>query len=75
MFHFRFDIDRLQTIYYKTMIYCPLPLSAQVFFRAGVLGRLEDMRDQRLAIVLTQFQSFCRGHLMRKQYKKLLDQR
>jgi len=49
--------------------------NSKVFFRAGVLGRLEDMRDQRLAIVLTQFQSFCRGHLMRKQYKKLLDQR
>ena len=47
----------------------------QVFFRAGVLGRLEDMRDERLGIVLTQFQSYCRGYLMRRQFKKLQDQR
>lgn len=47
----------------------------QVFFRAGVLGRLEDMRDERLAKILTQFQSYCRGYIMRKQYKKLQDQR
>ncbi len=47
----------------------------QVFFRAGVLGRLEDQRDQRLAQVLTQFQAYCRGYLMRKTYRKLLDQR
>lgn len=49
--------------------------NSKVFFRAGVLGRLEDMRDERLAIVLTQLQAFARGFLMRKQYRKLLDQR
>ncbi|KAL5473297.1 hypothetical protein EMCRGX_G027764 [Ephydatia muelleri] len=48
---------------------------SKVFFRAGVLGRLEDMRDERLSIVLTQFQSFCRGYSTRKTYRKLLDQR
>ncbi|XP_065826219.1 myosin heavy chain, striated muscle-like [Oscarella lobularis] len=48
---------------------------SKVFFRAGVLGRLEDLRDEKLGRVLTQFQAFCRGFLMRRQYKKLLDQR
>ena len=47
----------------------------QVFFRAGVLGRLEDMRDVQLGIVLTALQSRCRGYLMRKLYRKLVDQR
>lgn len=48
---------------------------SKVFFKAGVLGRLEDMRDVRLGEVLTQFQSYCRGYLMRKMYRKLIDQR
>ena len=49
--------------------------NSKVFFRAGVLGRLEEMRDERLALVLTQFQAFTRGFLMRKFYRKLIDQR
>lgn len=49
--------------------------NSKVFFKAGVLGRLEDLRDVRLGEVLTQFQSHCRGYLMRKMYKKLIDQR
>ena len=49
--------------------------NSKVFFKAGVLGRLEDMRDIRLGEVLTQFQSYCRGYLMRKMHKKLIDQR
>ena len=49
--------------------------NSKVFFRAGVLGRLEDMRDERLGIVLTQFQAYARGYLMRKFYRKLIDQR
>lgn len=48
---------------------------SKVFFRAGVLGRLEDMRDQKLGQVLTQLQAFARGYIMRKDYRKLLDQR
>ena len=48
---------------------------SKVFFRAGVLGRLEDMRDERLGKVLTQLQAFARGYIMRKNYRKLLDQR
>ncbi len=48
---------------------------SKVFFRAGVLGRLEDMREERLSIVLGQFQAFCRGYIMRKKYRKLMEQR
>lgn len=40
-----------------------------------MLGRLEDMRDVQMGIVLTAFQCRCRGYLMRKMYRKLLDQR
>ena len=48
---------------------------SKVFFKAGVLGSLEDLRDERLGKIIGQFQSYCRGYLMRKQYRKLLDQR
>lgn len=47
----------------------------QVFFRAGVLGQLEEMRDARLAKILSLLQAQCRGFLMRKEYKKMLDKR
>ncbi len=48
---------------------------SKVFFKAGVLGRLEDMRDEKLSAVLTQLQAYARGFCMRKAYRKLLDQR
>jgi len=48
---------------------------SKVFFKAGVLGRLEDLRDERLGIIIAQLQAYCRGYLMRKQYKKLQEQR
>ena len=48
---------------------------SKVFFKAGVLGRLEDLRDERLGIIISQLQAYCRGYLMRKQYKKLQEQR
>ncbi|XP_038064642.1 myosin heavy chain, striated muscle-like isoform X2 [Patiria miniata] len=47
----------------------------KVFFRAGVLGQLEDMRDTRLSRILSLLQAVCRGYLMRRIYKKILDQR
>jgi len=46
---------------------------SKVFFRAGVLGRLEDMRDEKLSKILTQLQAYARGFCMRRAYKKLLD--
>ncbi|KAL3877462.1 hypothetical protein ACJMK2_035164 [Sinanodonta woodiana] len=49
--------------------------ATKVFFKAGVLGMLEDMRDERLSKIISMFQAHIRGYLMRKQYKKLQDQR
>lgn len=51
------------------------PLFSQVFFRAGVLAKLEDMRDERLAKIMTMLQSRVRGFLMRIEFKKMLERR
>ncbi|CAF1406288.1 unnamed protein product, partial [Didymodactylos carnosus] len=47
----------------------------KVFFKAGVLGQLEDMRDAALSKIITILQGQIRGYVMRKEYKKMLDQR
>ncbi|XP_013840744.1 myosin-7B isoform X5 [Sus scrofa] len=44
----------------------------KVFFKAGLLGVLEELRDQRLAKVLTLLQARGRGRLMRLEYQRLL---
>jgi len=47
----------------------------KVFFKAGVLGQLEEMRDERLSKILANFQARIRAYLIRKNYSKLQDQR
>ncbi|XP_034027771.1 myosin-7B-like [Thalassophryne amazonica] len=47
----------------------------KVFFKSGLLGQLEDMRDIRLSEILTIIQAMCRGKLMRIEHQKLLLQR
>ncbi|KAG9349801.1 hypothetical protein JZ751_026154 [Albula glossodonta] len=47
----------------------------KVFFRAGVLAKLEDMRDERLSKIMTMLQSRSRGFLMRIEFKKMLERR
>ena len=49
--------------------------STKVFFKAGVLGYLEDLRDERLSSIVSMFQAHIRGYLVRKTYKKLCDRR
>ena len=49
--------------------------ATKVFFRAGVLGQLEDIRDERLGKIIAMFQAWIRGYLMRRQYRRLQDQR
>ncbi|XP_069125116.1 myosin heavy chain, striated muscle isoform X8 [Argopecten irradians] len=49
--------------------------TTKVFFKAGVLGNLEEMRDERLSKIISMFQAHIRGYLIRKAYKKLQDQR
>ncbi|XP_018022395.1 myosin heavy chain, muscle isoform X3 [Hyalella azteca] len=47
----------------------------KVFFRAGVLGQLEEIRDDRLAKIISWLQAWIRGYISRKNYKKLQEQR
>ncbi|NXK64500.1 MYH7 protein, partial [Sylvietta virens] len=47
----------------------------KVFFKAGLLGLLEEMRDERLAKVLTMLQARIRGYLMRLEYQKIISRR
>ncbi|XP_054718745.1 myosin heavy chain, muscle-like isoform X3 [Uloborus diversus] len=47
----------------------------KVFFRAGVLGRLEEMRDERLGKIITWLQAWVRWYECKKEFKKLQEQR
>uniref|UniRef100_A0A672GK62 Myosin heavy chain, fast skeletal muscle-like n=1 Tax=Salarias fasciatus TaxID=181472 RepID=A0A672GK62_SALFA len=47
----------------------------KVFFKAGLLGFLEEMRDEKLAILVTMTQALCRGFLMRREFVKMMERR
>ncbi|XP_046879900.1 myosin-7-like [Hypomesus transpacificus] len=47
----------------------------KVFFKAGLLGTLEEMRDDRLALIITGIQSHSRGLLARVEFQKIVDRR
>ncbi|XP_056406587.1 myosin-4-like [Hyla sarda] len=47
----------------------------KVFFKAGLLGTLEEMRDDKLAHLITRTQAMCRGYLMRVEFKKMMERR
>ncbi|KAK3877615.1 hypothetical protein Pcinc_017693 [Petrolisthes cinctipes] len=49
--------------------------NTKVFFRAGALGTLEEIRDDTVARLMTGMQSVIRGYNSRKNYKKLQEQR
>merc|ERR1719494_1723586 len=49
--------------------------NTKVFFRAGVLGELEDIRDERLGKIITWMQSWIRGMVSRNEFKRLQEQR
>ncbi len=46
----------------------------QVFFKAGILARMEEMRDEALARIITKFQCACRAYLAQCDYQRRLDQ-
>lgn len=46
-----------------------------MFFRAGVLGQMEEFRDERLGKIMSWMQAWARGYLSRKGFKKLQEQR
>ncbi|PAV91412.1 hypothetical protein WR25_06397 isoform A [Diploscapter pachys] len=47
----------------------------KVFFKAGVLARLEELRDEALSIIMTKFQCAARGYLALCEYKRRKEQR
>ncbi|KFO18888.1 Myosin-4 [Fukomys damarensis] len=47
----------------------------KVFFKAGLLGTLEEMRDEKLAQLITRTQAMCRGFLMRVEFRKMVERR
>lgn len=42
----------------------------KIFFKNGVLGKLEELRDLRLKLIITDFQSASRGQLARTNFKE-----
>merc|ERR1711990_610720 len=46
-----------------------------IFFRAGFLGVLEDLRDARLSAILSGLQARGKGRLMRVEFNKLVERR
>merc|ERR1711979_125688 len=47
----------------------------KVFFRAGILGYMEEVREDKIGSVLSWLQAGARGKASRMQYKKLQDQK
>uniref|UniRef100_A0A8D3DIE0 Myosin heavy chain fast skeletal muscle-like n=1 Tax=Scophthalmus maximus TaxID=52904 RepID=A0A8D3DIE0_SCOMX len=47
----------------------------KVFFKAGLLGTLEEMRDEKLAILVTMTQALCRGFLSRREFVQMMERR
>lgn len=54
---------------------CFIPYVMKVFFKAGLLGHLEEMRDERLAKVLTLLQAVARGKIMRIELQRMMERR
>lgn len=46
-----------------------------MFFRAGVLGSMEELRDDRLGKIIAWLQAWMRGWISRKEFKRLQEQR
>ncbi|XP_054134640.1 myosin heavy chain, skeletal muscle, adult-like isoform X4 [Melozone crissalis] len=47
----------------------------KVFFKAGLIGVLEEMRDEKLAQLITRTQARCRGFLARVEYQRMVERR
>nr|XP_040046935.1 myosin heavy chain, skeletal muscle, adult-like [Gasterosteus aculeatus aculeatus] len=47
----------------------------KVFFKAGLLGLLEEMRDERLAVLMTRIQAVSRGYVTRQRLKEMMKKR
>uniref|UniRef100_A0A0K0D9T0 Myosin motor domain-containing protein n=1 Tax=Angiostrongylus cantonensis TaxID=6313 RepID=A0A0K0D9T0_ANGCA len=51
------------------------PTRKPVFFKAGVLAHLEELREGVLSVIITKFQSACRHYLALCEYKRKVDQK
>ncbi|KAE9414726.1 hypothetical protein Angca_002787, partial [Angiostrongylus cantonensis] len=49
--------------------------NTKVFFKAGVLAHLEELREGVLSVIITKFQSACRHYLALCEYKRKVDQK
>ncbi|KAG7234152.1 hypothetical protein INR49_005752, partial [Caranx melampygus] len=47
----------------------------KVFFKAGLLGLLEEMRDERLTVLMTRIQAVARGYVTRLRLKEMTKKR
>ncbi|XP_061689063.1 myosin heavy chain, fast skeletal muscle-like [Syngnathoides biaculeatus] len=47
----------------------------KVFFKAGLLGTLEEMRDEKLVELVTMTQALCRAYVMRREFAKMMERR
>lgn len=47
----------------------------KIFFKAGILARLEDLRDEALSRILTGFQAKARWYLAKVEAKRRQEQR
>ena len=49
--------------------------STKVFFRAGILGQLEEMRDVAVSKIIAMLQAQVRAYIVKKNFKRMLDQK
>ena len=49
--------------------------NTKVFFKAGVLGQLEELRDNAVSKIISMLQAQIRAYMMKREYKKMLEQR
>ena len=49
--------------------------NTKIFFKAGILARLEDLRDEKLSIIMTAFQSTIRWYLAQADVKRRIQQK
>ena len=47
----------------------------KLFFKAGVIGHLEELRDDRIGQILTRFQTFCRFKIAKDMFTKVISER
>ncbi|KPP56442.1 hypothetical protein Z043_125936, partial [Scleropages formosus] len=71
---FRENLGKLMTNLRSThphFVRCLIPNETKT--PAGLLGQLEEMRDEKLATLVTMTQALCRGYVMRREFVKMME--